>query len=608
MLRCSVVAFAKATARKGGAASRAAAAAASGQKTSDAPAPKELAKASKARRAAGKLRFDDYKAGLQKVDKAHVEQVIQEASKGSPFYLKEQRKEEARREKIEAVLKKAEEYAALSPTQKYAIRERVDALEARIEATRDVRRRYIHVDMDMFYASVEEKKNPSLSDVPFGVGSLQMLATTNYIARQYGVRSGMPGFIGKKLCPDLLIVPTDFASYRREAATAHSIAARYDPNFVSLGLDELTMDVTDYLKEFPYLTPAQVATDFRDEVFAKTQLSCSGGIAPTPTLAKIASNINKPNGQHEITLLDRDDFLRYVKDIPVGKIPGIGYAQESMLSALGIRICGDMRKNKYLLAYLFKEKTFEYYLAVGIGLMGAGNAHNQHTARQSIGKEVSFSEPLQSADTLARLFRKLIEPCHAQCVRERLHAQQMRLLLKYRSYDTQQFSIALPRPTNDLKLWLEAAKKLLAPHLEDYSELRLVGVRLQKFVGEAELSQHNSSNNDDEDGSAEEAQPVEVRPRGGSNGSSAFWSANARPLAPSHPSTDETDKFDDDEDEHHRALDDKIDDGDNGETPSRGSGRGSRAAASSSSSYSSASKKIKAAAAPAAKTPLKRRR
>lgn len=443
-----------------------------------APPPKGGAAASATHgKYTGKLSFDASKAGLQSVDQAHVEQVIQEASRGTAFYQKELQREEQRQAKTNEMVKKAATYKSLSPQEKQAIKDHVDALEAELEATRDVSRRYIYVDMDMFFAAVEEKKDPSLSGIPFGVGSVGMLSTTNYVARQYGVRSGMPGFIGKRLCPDLVIVPVNFAAYKAEAARVHSIAYRYDPNFSSMGLDELTMDITDYLKQYPGTTAAQVATDFRDEVYAKTQLTCSAGIAPTAVLAKIASNVNKPNGQHEVQLHSRTEVLAYVKNIPLRRIPGIGTAQEHTLNALGMKTCGDLLPNKYLLGYLFRERSLRHYLAVGLGLMEAFTPKSR-SAPQSIGKERTLRNPLQSEEALAKFFRTLLKELHAECVRKHLWARQLRLVVKFRTYDNQQYSIAMPRATNDLKVWLETAEKLLQPHLKDYSEYRLVGARL----------------------------------------------------------------------------------------------------------------------------------
>lgn len=441
---------------------------------------KKSAASSASRKNAGKLRFDSEKAGLQLVDKSYVERVIQEASKGSPFYLKEQRRDEARREKISLILQKASNFENLTEGEIELIKDDVDRVIRELEETRDISRRYVHIDMDMFYAAVEEKKNPSLRDVPFGVGSRQMLSTTNYLARQYGVRSGMPGFIGQRLCPDMVIVPNDFVAYEKEAKVVHQIATRYDADFVSIGLDELTMDITSHLRRNPTASVTDIAHRFREEVFQMTQLTCSAGIAPTSMLAKIASNVNKPNGQYEIRLNSRAEVLNYVKDIPLRKIPGIGYAQEQALHALDIKTCGDILKHKYLIGYLFQPKTVRNYFMIGLGLM---ETHTRtHRIRQSIGKEVSFATPLSSEEALQKLFRRLLEPVHAQCVREQMLACQLKLVIKYRNFDVQTFSQALPHPTNDLKLMLEAAEKILEPHLSQFSEFRLVGCRLQKLI------------------------------------------------------------------------------------------------------------------------------
>lgn len=452
------------------------------QKPSETPQPTAAKKSSTggAKKNAGKLSFDTEKAGLQLVDKSYVEQVIQEASKNSPFYQKEQRRDEARREKITSILQKAANFKSLSDEEMSLIKELVDVMIEELEATRDLSRRYVHIDMDMFYAAVEEKKNPSLRDVPFGVGSKQMLSTTNYLARQYGVRSGMPGFIGQRLCPDMVIVPNDFAAYEREARVVHQIATRYDTDFVSIGLDELTMDITSHLRRNPTASVTDIAHRFREEVFQMTQLTCSAGIAPTSMLAKIASNVNKPNGQHEIRLASSKDVLDYIKDIPLRKIPGIGYAQEQALQALDIKTCSDILKHKYLIGFLFQPKTLRNYFMIGLGLM---ETHTRtHRIRQSIGKEVSFCTPLASEEALKKLYRRLLEPVHAQCVREQMVASQLKLVIKFRNFDVQTFSESLPAPTNDLKVMLEAAEKILQPHLSKYRDLRLVGCRLQKLA------------------------------------------------------------------------------------------------------------------------------
>ena len=154
--------------------------------------------------------------------------------------------------------------------------------------------------MDMFYAAVEIRDRPELAKVPVAVGSESMISTANYEARKYGVRSAMPGFIGKKLCPNLLFVPCNLEKYRAVSLVFKEIVDFYDPEFESMGLDETNLDVTQYCAENNIITPDQkqcLALEIRTKVFEATKLTCSAGIGPNKMIAKICSDINKPNGQ-----------------------------------------------------------------------------------------------------------------------------------------------------------------------------------------------------------------------------------------------------------------------------------------------------------------------
>lgn len=111
-----------------------------------------------------------------------------------------------------------------------------------LEASRDLTQCICHIDMDAFYASVEELENPELKRVPMAVGGMSMLCTCNYLARQYGVRSAMPGFIGKKLCPELVLIPLHFPKYRAASAKVRAVFEKYDPNFLPMSLDEVCVD------------------------------------------------------------------------------------------------------------------------------------------------------------------------------------------------------------------------------------------------------------------------------------------------------------------------------------------------------------------------------
>ena len=282
------------------------------------------------------IHLDNTKAGMGKVDKAHVEQIINEMSAGSPFYINEQRKADARKKKIDEILKSSSHFdkcCAKLPEWKAGIEQKVAKLEERIESGRNFDQWFVHLDMDMFFAAVEEKLNPQLKTVPMAVGGLSMLSTSNYIAREYGVRAGMPGFIAKRLCPELVLVHSSFDVYRAESEVVRGIAAKFDPNFHSGGLDELTLNVTrlvrplnphrdsdfiatgnDNVEKMPMVgSAAEVASELRQRVFDATGLTASAGIAPTSALAKIVGNFNKPNGQYVLEVRSRAEVMAFIQ-------------------------------------------------------------------------------------------------------------------------------------------------------------------------------------------------------------------------------------------------------------------------------------------------------
>jgi DNA polymerase kappa len=153
--------------------------------------------------------------------------------------------------------------------------------------------------MDMFYAAVHIRDNPELAKIPIAVGSESMISTANYVARQYGVRSAMPGFIGKKLCPELVFVPYEFSKYKEASRIFKAILEEYDPEYESMGLDEANIDATNYLLEHEMNTDEgrqALALEIRTRINEATKLTCSAGISCNKTLAKICSDFNKPNG------------------------------------------------------------------------------------------------------------------------------------------------------------------------------------------------------------------------------------------------------------------------------------------------------------------------
>lgn len=171
-----------------------------------------------------------------------------------------------------------------------------------------------------------------------------MIQTTNYIARNYGVKSGMPGFIGKKICPNLIFIKPNYVKYRRMSDKMKGILAKYDDQSESLGLDEASIDVTQYLIDNGLNTEDGkifLGQKIRQEIKEGLSLTASCGVACNKLLAKICSDVNKPNG---VTYLNNrvDQIMSFMSEQPVRKIPGIGKINEMILYGIGIRQCKDI--------------------------------------------------------------------------------------------------------------------------------------------------------------------------------------------------------------------------------------------------------------------------
>jgi len=197
--------------------------------------------------------------------------------------------------------------------------------------------------MDCFFAAVEMRDNPALRDIPLAIGGSRerrgVISTANYPARKFGVRSAMPTAMALKLCPHLTLLPGRFDAYKEASAHIREIFARYTSHVEPLSLDEAYLDVTDSVHCQGSAT--LMARQIRQAIFDELQLTASAGIAPVKFLAKIASDLNKPNGQYVITPNEVPQFLR---TLPLSKIPGVGKVSAAKLEKLGLRTCEDVQR------------------------------------------------------------------------------------------------------------------------------------------------------------------------------------------------------------------------------------------------------------------------
>ncbi|XP_021064385.1 DNA polymerase kappa isoform X2 [Mus pahari] len=193
-----------------------------------------------------RMGLNDNKAGMEGLDKEKINKIIMEATKGSRFYGNELKKEKQVNQRIENMM---QQKAQITSQQLRKAQLQVDRFAMELERNRNLNNTIVHVDMDAFYAAVEMRDKPELKDKPIAVGSMSMLATSNYHARRFGVRAAMPGFIAKRLCPQLIIVPPNFDKYRAVSKEVKEILAEYDPNFMAMSLDEAYLNITQHLQE-----------------------------------------------------------------------------------------------------------------------------------------------------------------------------------------------------------------------------------------------------------------------------------------------------------------------------------------------------------------------
>jgi DNA polymerase-4 len=254
-------------------------------------------------------------------------------------------------------------------------------------------RKIVHIDMDCFYAAIEERENPSLRGKPVGVGGSSrrgVLTTANYEARKFGCHSAMPVFKALQLCPQLIMVPVRFELYRGVSAQVRAIFGRFTEQIEPLSLDEAYLDLS-HLNS----SADSVAREVRNQIREELGLTASAGIGPNKLIAKIASDWNKPDGQHEIRPEDVDDFM---KELPVGKLWGVGGKMRAKLETFGVKTCGDLQRyDKIEMARRFGKWGLELWeLCRGIDHREVETTR----IRKSISTENTFRENLASLEDL----------------------------------------------------------------------------------------------------------------------------------------------------------------------------------------------------------------
>ncbi|CBJ12239.1 DNA polymerase IV [Legionella longbeachae NSW150] len=299
-------------------------------------------------------------------------------------------------------------------------------------------RKIIHIDMDCFYAAIEMRDFPELAKRPIAVGGLPsqrgVISTCNYAARKFGVRSAMPTAQALKLCRYLILRPVRMEVYREESRYIREIFADYTDLIEPLSLDEAYLDVTDSIKCKGSAT--WMAQEIRDRIFQTRQLTASAGIAPNKSLAKIASDWHKPNGQ---MVIRPEDIEVFMLELPVRKLFGVGPKMEEKLSAYGIKTCADVQR--HTAEYLFHEFGIMghrlYELARGVDERPV----NPERIRKSISVEETYLKDLPNSEACLSALPELITRLEARIQRAGEIADIHTLFVKLKFNDFQQTTV-----------------------------------------------------------------------------------------------------------------------------------------------------------------------
>ncbi|OLN89336.1 DNA polymerase kappa [Colletotrichum chlorophyti] len=417
------------------------------------------------------------KAGQDAVDQSKVSEIIYNASKGSKFFNREEERDKILTKKIEQILDKKRylEKQDLSRELRLA-----DQLIAQLELSRDLTQYIVHIDCDAFYAAVELLDRPELKDVPFAVGG-GVLTTCNYVARKYGCRSGMAGFVAKKLCPELVLLKLNFEKYTAKAHEVREVLVEYDPRFESASIDEAYLNITEYCTE-KGIGPAEAVEQMRREIHEKTKITVSAGIAANAKLAKICSNMNKPNGQF-ILPNDRTEIMRFMTKLPPRKVNGIGRVLERQLTEIGIKTCADIYPQRQFLRQLFGEKAYEFLINVYLGLGRTRIQPAEEYERKSVGTESTFRD-LSDPQLLRDKLKWTAQELEKDMKRAECKGRTLVLKVKLHTYEVFTRQAVLPRAICSADDLYHFARPILAKLEEEMPDmkLRLMGLRCTHLV------------------------------------------------------------------------------------------------------------------------------
>ncbi len=341
-------------------------------------------------------------------------------------------------------------------------------------------RKIIHIDMDAFFASIEQRDHPELRGKPVAVGGggkRGVVASASYEARRYGVRSAMPGMTAQRLCPNIIFVKSHFEVYYEVSRQIRSIFLDYTDLVEPLSLDEAFLDVTENKKGIN--SAMQIAIDIRRRIEEETGLTASAGVSFNKFLAKVASDINKPNGMKTILPEEALDFL---EKLPVEKFHGIGKVTAERMKKMGIRTGADIKMlSEIELAQRFGKSGRHYYRIVRAE---DNRPVNPNRIRKSIGAERTFFEDISDIEKMKERLLPIIETVFNYMVKHENFGRTVTLKMKTPDFKIISRSKSFGGEIRNLEALQNATFELLEGSRDEIEAVRLLGISVSNLEKE----------------------------------------------------------------------------------------------------------------------------
>ena len=357
--------------------------------------------------------------------------------------------------------------------------------ERNVPVGRERQRKIIHIDMDAFFASVEQRDNPELRGKPVAVGGSRergVVAAASYEARKFGVRSAMPSVTAKRRCPELIFVTPRFDVYKAVSLQIREIFAEYTPIIEPLSLDEAYLDVTENLKDIASAT--EIAEAIRAKIRRETNLTASAGVSYNKFLAKLASDQNKPNGLFVITPKMGSAF---VENLPVEKFHGVGPATTAKMNRLGIETGLDLRAKTlpFLQQHFGKSGPYYYWIARGVDERPV----RANRVRKSVGSENTFAQDLHTFEPMRDARETIIGKVWRHCQATGIRGRTVTLKVKFANFQQITRSKSVGDAIDSLADLERLSLGMLAPLLPTEKGVRLLGISLSSLT-HANVTEH----------------------------------------------------------------------------------------------------------------------